>query len=469
MKIQEQKTKVSNMSWNRRDFLKTGGLATLSLGLNAFGPSSLRRLALAGQGATNKKMVFIFQRGGNDGVNTVIPRGDPEYNNTNRPTLFIDEVDAIDSGNGFAQLNPMFQPLMEFYNGAAINGVAGPGQVAFIHRVGYSGQSQSHFDSQNYWETGVINPEYLTKGALYGVVAETMDPVNNPLSAVSLSNSQMLALKGPLALPTFSNPANFKFAGSQAKVDKFTGLLPTTPEGANGKGFLGFYGGPQDALAHAGYWDLVSGTGTVLARAMQIVQDAIALGTYTPANGAAYPSGDLGPKLMNAAMLMKRIPELNVVTINHGGHDTHTNQGGPYGYHGKLIANIAGAIAAFLKDMGTEPDLPTVVTGTEFGRTSIENGSQGTDHAYASVVIVAGGGVKGGVYNCDPSKWLAGDLFSQSTRYLKRASDFRSVFGEVIKKKFGFTDATLDQKIIPGYLAAKTANPTDFASLGIMA
>ena len=104
---------------------------------------------------------------------------------------------------------------------------------------------------------------------------------------------------------------------------------------------------------------------------------------------------------------------------------------------------------------------------TEFGRTSKENGSKGTDHAFACVVFVAGGGVKGGVYNCDTSAWQAGDLFSQSGRYVKHVTDYRAVFGEIFTKHFGDGPEVLDA-VIPGYAAAAAARPGDFAGLGFL-
>jgi uncharacterized protein (DUF1501 family) len=106
---------------------------------------------------------------------------------------------------------------------------------------------------------------------------------------------------------------------------------------------------------------------------------------------------------------------------------------------------------------------------TEFGRTSMENGSMGTDHAESSVVFLAGGGVKGGIYNCDPTTWKAGDIFSsRSGRYLSKRTDFRGVFGEVFTKHFGDSPDVLE-KIIPGYTAAKAKDPAGFAPLNFIA
>ena len=114
-------------------------------------------------------------------------------------------------------------------------------------------------------------------------------------------------------------------------------------------------------------------------------------------------------------------------------------------------------------------DKVIIVTMTEFGRTSMENGSRGTDHAESSVVFVAGGGVKGGIYNCDSTTWKPGDIFSsKSGRYLAKRTDFRGVFGEIFTRHFGDTPQSLDQ-IIPGYTAAAAKDAVGFQNLGFIA
>ena len=120
------------MNMQRREFLKTGGLAGGALGLNLLSSLGLPNNLFADGHSSNKKMLFIFQRGGNDGINAVIPRGDNEYNTTNRPTLFLRENQALDLGNGFAQLHPGLEPMMEIFNNQKLNGQDGPGNLAVI-------------------------------------------------------------------------------------------------------------------------------------------------------------------------------------------------------------------------------------------------------------------------------------------------------------------------------------------------
>ena len=453
------------MNPKRREFLRASALTALGLGLNCFSPPFLRRRLLAGAGEGDKKLIFLFQRGGNDGVNTLIPYGDPEYNSTNRPSLYIPQNQSIDLGNNFAGLHSMMAPMMEIYNHKVLNGIAGPGNLAVLHRIGYAGQSQSHFDSQQFWENGLPGEPQIEEGMLYRKVAQTMDPTVNRLAAAALSTGQMVALKGPLPIPSIRDPEKFTFVGEPSQVQKFLGTSPTVPGGANGKGILGLYDGPRDFNSKP-YRDLVYGTGLALTDAMSIVQEAVAMGPHVPSNGAEYPDGSFGEKLANAAMLMKRTP-VRILGVNIGGWDTHANQGATYGAHGNLLENVAMGFQALYRDLQDQWDDLIVVTMTEFGRTSRENGSLGTDHAFATVMFVGGGGVQGGVYNCDASTWLPGDLFSQSDRYVRRRTDFRAVFGEIFQRHFGDSTDVINQ-VIPGYSAAAVARPSDFSSLNFL-
>jgi uncharacterized protein (DUF1501 family) len=454
------------MKWSRRDVLRAGGLSALGLGMHANLPYILQnRLFAADPAFANKKLVFIFLRGGNDGVNTVIPHGDPEYSPepNRRPTLYIPEAQALDLGNGFASLHPRMAPMMEIYDSAALTGVDGPGNLAVIHRIGYSGQSQSHFDSQQYWENGTPG-DVQEEGMLYRQVAELVDLRSESFAAVSLSGSQMVALKGPLPIPSIRRTTEFGFNVPQSRAAKFLGSLPQ-PNGSGGTGILGAFGGPRD-FREKPYRDLVYGTGLALTDAMTTVREAVAQGPYVPENGAVY-FGSLGEKLTEIAMLLKRTP-VRVVGANIGGFDTHVEQGAINGSHGDLLYEIARGFQALHRDLQEQWEDLIIVTMTEFGRTSIENGSFGTDHAHAVCMFVAGGGVKGGVYNCDATTWRPGDLLSKDGRYLERRTDYRAVFAEIFSGHFG-DDAETIERVIPGYGQAAARSPADFRPLGFMA
>lgn len=452
--------------FNRRDLLRTGGLAALGLMLPPLaGPSFLGRKLFAGTGTTAKKMIFIFQRGGNDAVNTVIPRGDLEYSQANRPTLFINDATAIDLGNGFAQLHPAMEPMMEVYNHTLLNGVAGPGNLAVLHRIGYPSQSRSHFSAQQYWENGVPGDETLQEGMLYRRFASDPTFTSEPFPGAFLDDALAISLRGAVPVPAFPAVEDFSFDGTLSEIARFLGQLPSSPGGTDGKGLYGAYGGPPD-LPSAPYRDLLMPTGVKLGESVSTVQDALAQGPYVPENGATYPTGTFGTQLSEIAMLMKRTPA-TILGVNIGGWDTHTNQGTLAGTHPNILGDLAQGIQALSRDLQAQWDDVLVVTLTEFGRTSLENGSRGTDHGASTAMFVAGGSVAGGVYNCDASTWATGDLFTENGRYVAANSDYRAIFAEIFQQHFGDDPAMMDS-FIPGYDAAAAANPGLFAPLGFL-
>ncbi len=458
-------SKTSYKHCTRREFLRAGSRTAIGMGLGLLCPGLFKSKLLANDGDEATKMIFIFQRGGNDGVNTVIPYGDPEYNTANRPSLYIPPARAIDLGNGFARLHPSLAAMMEIYDHSDLTGIRGPGNLAMIHRVGYAGQSKSHFDSQRYWETGMPGDPTFEEGMIYRQVALTMHPMENNLVAAGVSGNQMVALRGPLPIPTIQNPQTFTFSGHPDEVHKFIGQRPGTPQGPDGSGLLGTYGGSYDSPEKP-YRDLVYGTGLALTNAMSIVQEAVAQGPYEPVDGAVYPGGSFGSRLAQIAMLLKRTP-VRVLGVNIGGWDTHTNQGQINGRQANLLRQVAQGYRALFRDLQEQWDKLIIVTMTEFGRTSKENGSAGTDHAHAGVMFVAGGRVRGGVYNCDELTWLPGDLFSDNDRYLRRKTDFRAVFGEIFMRHFGDSRQTLEQ-VVPSYAQAAQDNPGDFEFLNFL-
>ena len=443
------------MNMQRREFLKTGGLAGGALGLNLLGSLGLPNNLFADGHSSNKKMLFIFQRGGNDGINAVIPRGDNEYNTTNRPTLFLRENQALDLGNGFAQLHPGLEPMMEIFNNQKLNGQDGPGNLAVIHRVGYAGQSRSHFNSQHYWENATPGRQETRRGDV--LPADHRDAGPHRRGKRLCGGKPVRVTDGfstrPQAIAEFPKGVGFCLQGQH-------GAEPQIPGHTSG-------GGPSLAdwiwcawplrrapnLPRKRYRETVHRTGQLLGSTIQTLQDATRQ-TYTPANNATYPGGGYGERLKEAAMLFKRT-NAKILGMNIGGWDTHVGQGQLYGKHRDLLGNVAMAFQAFYRDMQDQWDDMVVVTMTEFGRTSKENGSRGTDHAEATAMFVAGGGVKGGVYNCDKNTWKNGDMFSTNNeRYLSRKTDFRSVFGEIFTDHFGNTKKQLAQ-VIPTYEAAR--------------
>lgn len=453
------------MSLHRRDFLKLGasGAALGLLGPLLRSPFFSRTALAAGAGTQPKKMLVIFLRGGNDGVNTCIPYGDSQYNNTNRPTLFIPEVDALDLGNGFAKFHPALSALHEVHLA---------GDLATLHRVGYDQQSRSHFDSQQFWENGIPGDD-IEEGWLYRHIVETLDLQANPLAAASVSNQLMVMFKGATVLPHIPSIEGYSLgAPGSPEAAK---LLGTAPDGmAPGSGLMGWYGQP---IAPAGYDDLVKNTGLTLGASITELQNAgVDPSTYVPENGATYPNNTnpegfgnnaftFFQQLRDAAMLLK-LTDMQVAGLELGGFDTHAAQGGVNGAQADLLAMIGHGIRSLRLDLQSIWDDTLVVTFSEFGRTSEQNGSNGTDHGEASCMFVAGGSVNGGVYNCDATTWADGDMFSTPNgRYVSHLTDFRAVVGECLQGHFGISDPTLDL-VLPG-ISGQVGDPK-FDNLGFL-
>jgi uncharacterized protein (DUF1501 family) len=438
----------------RRNFLKTtSSIAALSLGLNISSPPLFKRRLLAGSALSDKRLIFIFQRGGMDGIHACIPHGDSTYNSSNRPTLYMPPEDSLDLGNGFAALNPSLGSMMDVYNA---------GELAVIHRVGYEEQSQSHFDSQQYWENGTPRQRDNTEGVFNRFLQFSSTFADNSFPAAAIESSAVVALQGPEPVANFSRPASFTLPGSSARVDKFLGEKPL---GGTGSGFLGAYAGPQDAPGKR-YRNELYRTGELAAKTVMILREAnINPSRYQPQNGAQYPSDEFGTRLKICAELLKETP-VQILGVNLNGWDTHAEQSS---HINPLLDNLADGVNALSKDLGNLWDDTVVMTMTEFGRTSIENGAFGTDHAFATVMFLAGGGVQGGVYNCDSTNWQNGDLFSSPNgRYLAHRTDYRAIMAEIFKGHFGDSDAVVNQTI-PNYATISAADPAFFQPLGLFA
>ncbi|MEM7166519.1 MAG: DUF1501 domain-containing protein [Planctomycetota bacterium] len=442
------------VNMNRRDFVKVGA-SGLALGALSpmWRPWMMTQKAYAAGPVNPKKLLVIFMRGGNDGVNTVIPQGDTDYNTTTRPTLFIPDTQSLDLGNSFARLHPAMSSLHNLFN---------LGDVALIHRVGYDNQSRSHFSSQQYWETGNPGDASFHEGFLYRYVVDKFDLDMNPLAAVSLSNKLMEIFSGQEMITHFPAIENFTLdLGPIGGGDKLLGLLPdnAVDPPSIGSGMLGWYGQSQGSHGHDA---LIKEAGVSMGLALNTLQaQGVDPSTYVPAPGAVYPD-DTNPagfpaasfpffqKIRDAAILLKNT-DLRIAGVELDGFDTHAGQGAANGAQAALLSYVSHAIEALSIDLASTWDDTLVVTLSEFGRTSEENGSVGTDHGESSCMVVAGGGVNGGVYNCDPLTWPTGSLFSTGNgRYVERVTDFRAVFGEILNKFYSVPIPELDE-VFPGY------------------
>lgn len=437
--------------FDRRHFMKVS-----AAGL-AFGASSsmlrnpfFRRALYAADCDLNpsKKLLVVFQRGGNDGVNTVIPHGDSLYDTTLRPSLFIPPAQAIDL-NGFASLHPSL---------AKLEGLFLDGRLAVMHRIGYQGQSRSHFSSQQYWENAEPGNLNSYEGWVNRIVQESgLD--GHPFPGASVSNQFQLLFQGEALLGHVTNLSNYSLGGDPADV-KLLGALPggTSP----GSGMLGVYSLPDDGTA----WNSnVKATGLALGSSLEhLLCRGVDPSTYLPQPGATYPSSDAPEEftsgtsftffrqLRHAVQLLKET-DVRVVGVELPGFDSHSGQGTLNGNHPNLLNTLAHGIRSASVDLQGPTNIwndTLLVTLTEFGRTSEENDSQGTDHGESTVMFAAGGAVNGLVHNCDATTWADGDLRSTpNERYVAHRTDFRAVLAEIVERHFGLP-LSLDA-VIPGW------------------
>ena len=397
---------------DRRLFLKSSGLALVAGG---FLPGVFVRMAEAGTPPSRRVLVAIFQRGAVDGLNVLVPHGEKTYYAA-RPTIAIPRPGsggkaAIDL-DGFFGLHPSLEPLVPFFRDRS---------AAFIHAAGSPDATRSHFDAQDFMESGTPGVKSTADGFLSRALAGNRPAKTSPLRAVALSPEMPRILAGSSGAIAMTSLANFGVGGrGQAAADA--------------RSFESMYAdaaaGPLQATAQESF------------EAVRIVRSADP-SRISPANGAEYPRGPLGQSLRQIAQLIKADVGMEIAFTDVGGWDTHA------GEEGQLAARLRDfglAIAAFAKDLGPRMADVTLVTMSEFGRTVKENGNRGTDHGHANCMLVLGGGVRGGkVYGRWPGL-NASHLYEN--RDLAVTTDFRDVFAEILSDRMGVSNLS---PVFPGY------------------
>jgi uncharacterized protein (DUF1501 family) len=399
---------------NRRWFLKSSGLAMFGVGA---APLWLARAAAAtGEGGQKKVLVAIFQRGAVDGLNMVVPYGDPNYYGL-RPGIGVPQNSVVDL-DGFFGLHPALTPLKPIYDEK---------QLAIVEAVGSPDPTRSHFDAQDYMESGTPGRKSTEDGWLNRALGQTPGG-GSPVRAVSMGTNLPRSLRGP-------NPA---VAIADLRTFQIRESGPATT-------FEAMYDSTVDKVLH--------GTGKDTFDAVRIMQ-SFQNNPYVPAPGVRYPGGRLAQSLQQIARLIKANVGLEVAFADMGGWDTHVNQVGFQAMQGRLpnlLSEFGTALGAFYQDLGDRVEDVVVVTMSEFGRTARENGNRGTDHGHANVMLVMGGPVKGGkVYGDWPG--LAQEQLYEG-RDLALTTDFRDVLGELVT---GHLHSTELKRVFPGYQPGKS-------------
>ncbi|MFZ0479090.1 MAG: DUF1501 domain-containing protein [Terriglobales bacterium] len=414
------------MSITRRVFLRNGAMAVV--GTTAL-PAFLKRAAFGAidSGARPKRLVVIFQRGAADGLNIVVPHGEASYY-AMRPTINIPKKSVLDL-DGFFGLHPAmssFTPLWKQKH------------LAIVHAAGSPDPSRSHFDAQDFMESGTPGLKATEDGWLNRCLHEL------PLPAQSSSGKPAFATSDPSAFRAIAlGPSLPRILSGKEPALALNNLDDFSVGGKNPKAvpiattFEAMYASSVDTVLH--------GTGQETFDAVKMLKSADP-GKYTPSAGANYPKGRFGDSLRQLAQLIKANVGVQVAFADIGGWDHHVNEGSTQGQIANVLGDFSQSISAFWTDLGDLGEDTVVVTMSEFGRTARENGNRGTDHGHANVMFVLGGPVHGGkVYG----RWPG---LNQSQLYEGRdlavTTDFRLVLSEVVSRYLGNKDL---KAVFPGF------------------
>jgi uncharacterized protein (DUF1501 family) len=405
----------------RRSFMKGGALALLGLGPI---PRFLLRTAYAeGREARPKILIAVFQRGAVDGLSMIVPHGDPAYYSARgsiaiaRPALSASDATTIDL-DGFFGLHPALEPLKAMWDAR---------RLAVVHACGSPDITRSHFDAQDYMESGTPGLKSTPDGWLARGLDALPSKGASTFRAVAMGSQLPRILRGNAGAVAMSNLAAFD-------------VRQDTAQGAGGvnakRGFESMY--------ERGVRDLLYGTGRETFEAVKMLKAADPQ-RFQPENGAQYPRGRFGDSLRQIVQLIKADVGLEVAFADSGGWDTHAAQGNEKGQLALRLREFAEGLAALYRDLGPRMDDVVILTMSEFGRTVRENGNRGTDHGHATAMLALGA-VKGGkVYGRWPG--LRADQLFEG-RDLAVTTDFRNLFAEIALHHLGIPASA---PLFPGF------------------
>jgi len=378
--------------FTRRYFLRSSALAVAGFGA---APSWLLRAAAQGE-TKRKTLVAIFQRGAADGLNIVVPHFEKLYYDL-RPSIAVPVPGkpngAIDLDGRFG-LHPSLQQLKPLWDS---------GQLAIIHAAGSPDPTRSHFDAQDYMESGTPG-----RSSSDGWLNRALPPAGtgvSPVRAIAVSAQLPRTLRGEQPAVALNNLEQFQVRDKDA-----AGILET------------MYASTSDASLMAAGKDAFD--------AVKMIQSLNRM-PYTPEKGVQY-AGEFGRGLQQIAKLIKADAGVEAAFAEIGGWDHHTNE---MPQLIPLLQQFGNSLAAFARDMGDRMADIVLVTMSEFGRTAKEDGNGGTDHGHGNVMMVLGGPVRGGkMYGRWPGLEPE-QLYEQ--RDLAVTTDFRDVLGELVRLHLG--------------------------------
>ena len=406
------------MQFTRRQFVR-GGVSAFTLGFAA--PQFLSELALAQQ-VQGRTLVVLYLGGGNDSLSTLVPYRDQAYY-SRRPTLAIPAGTVLQIGSDAAGnelgLHPRLTGLRDIFN---------EGRLAIVQRTGYLNSSRSHFQGFDIWGTG--NPGNSQGTGWLGRYLDTLPSPVDPLVAWNTTRETPRPLVARnVGVPAITNPATYSFSspnsGNEAALERTAAVRISSHL-------------PLDRP----HLSFVNST----ARAALGTLDQVArVASYAPS--VTYPNNGFGQALRAVAGAMNRQIGTRVFWVQTGGFDTHANQGANQGAYVNLMGTLNDGVLAFYNDLKNQGLLNStlVIVFSEFGRRISENGSSGTDHGAAGVMMALGGTVRGGLYGtaADLRQDPANPTLENSAGDVKFETDFRSVYAKVIDSWLGSNSVSI--------------------------
>jgi uncharacterized protein (DUF1501 family) len=399
------------MRISRRIFIRDG-VATVTLGLSA--PAFLSAIAQA-QGLPSRRLVVVYLGGGNDALNTLVSYQDPSYY-SRRPSIAIPAGQVLQVGADAAGralgLHPRLGGLLNIFN---------EGHLALVQRTGYANSSRSHFEATDIW--GTANPQSYTGSGWLGRYLDTLPRPVDALAAWNTTGETPRALlSGTTGVPAIPSASTYTYAspnrGSVALEERTAAqIMASNP--ATGRPHLAF----------------VNSTSRGAIETLDRVAQATA---YTPT--VQYPNNGFALALRTVAGAIVKSIGSRVFWVQTGGFDTHAQQGqGGGGGYANLMGTLGDGLWAFYSDIrnqGLAADT-TVIVFSEFGRRISENGSSGTDHGAAGVMMALGGMVRGGLYGTAASLAPGSPTLENNSGDVRYETDFRSVYAKLLDQWLG--------------------------------
>src|SRR5688572_872928 len=406
------------MSVSRRIFIRDG-VATVTLGLAA--PSFLSAIAHAQSSNPNRRLVVVYLGGGNDSLNTIIGYRDAAYY-SRRPSIAVPAGQVLQVGTDASGMTLGLHPRL-----AGLHNVFNEGRLALVQRTGYPNSSRSHFEASDVW--GTANPQSITGS---GWLGRYLDTLPRPLDALAAWNTTgdtpRALLSGQSGVPAIPNASTYRYASPNsgaAALQERVAAQTMANNAASGR--------PNLAFVNSTSRGAIETLGRV----------ALAT-TYTPT--VVYPNNGFAQSLRTVAGAIVRGIGSRVYWVQTGGYDTHADQGGGGGgAYANLMGTLGDGVGAFYTDIrnqGLAADT-TIIIFSEFSRRISENGSAGTDHGAAGVMMVLGGSVRGGLYGTAPQLSPGHPTLENNSGDVRYETDFRSVYARLLDGWLGVNSVSI--------------------------